>query len=189
MGKIDLPVLRGERVVLRAPTDDDVAARLRLGNNPDLIRLSGGSRADVRPMTEEEARRWVQHLRDHDYAWVIERGALIGAVRLDHVDLRDRRASLEIGIEEKARLGLGLGTEAIMLVLGYAFDSLNLHRISVRVIDYNTRALRAYEKCGFVVEGREREGVYVDGTWHDDVLLGILEREYAERKRSRGPPG
>ena len=183
MGTIDLPVLRGARVVLRPPVDDDVAARLRLGNDPDIIRLYGGSRNDVRPMTEAAARRWVQDLRDHDYAWAIERGTLIGAVRLDRVDLRDRRASLAIGIDNKARLGLGLGSEAIALVLSYAFEVLKLHRVSVRVVAYNTRALRAYEKCGFVVEGREREAACVDGTWHDDVMLGILDREYAELSR------
>ena len=177
---IDLPVLRGTRVVLRPPVDDDVAARLRLGNNPDIIRLYGGSRADVRPMTEDGARRWVQSLREQDYAWVIERGTLIGAIRLDRVDFRERRASLAAGIDEKARLGLGLGTEAITLVLGYAFEALKLHRVSVRVVAYNTRALRAYEKCGFVVEGREREAAFVDGTWHDDVMMGILDRDFAK---------
>ena len=179
MGAIDLPVLRGARVVLRPPVEGDVAARLRLGNDPDIIRLYGGSRANVRPMTENDAKRWVQRLCEHDYAWVIERGTLIGAIRLDRVDFTDRRASLAVGIDDKARLGLGLGREAIMLVLRYAFDELKLHRISVRVVAYNTRALRAYEKCGFVVEGREREAAFVDGTWHDDVMLGILDREYA----------
>jgi len=171
-------------MVLRPSVDDDVAARLRLGNDPDIIRLYGGSRAGVRPMTENDATRWVQNLREHDYAWVIERGTLIGAVRLDHVDLRDRRASLAVGIDDKARLGLGLGREAIMLVLQYAFEALKLHRISVRVVEYNTRALRAYEKCGFVVEGREREAAFVDGTWHADVMMGILDREHAALLRA-----
>src|SRR5215470_11612708 len=179
MGTIDLPVLRGARVVLRPPVDDDAAARLRLGNDPDIVRLYGGSCSDLLPMTERDAERWLQDLRQHDYAWVIERGTLIGAIRLDHMDLGERRASLAVGIDEKARLGLGLGREAIMLVLQYAFTVLDLHRVSVRVVAYNTRALRAYEKCGFVIEGRERDAAFVDGEWHDDVMLGILDREYA----------
>src|SRR5262249_10982922 len=103
----------------------------------------------------------------------------IGAIRLDRVDLRERRASLAVGIDEKARLGLGLGREAIMLVLQYAFTVLDLHRVSVRVVAYNTRALRAYGKCGFVIQGREREAAFVDGEWHDDIMLSVLDREYA----------
>ena len=48
------------------------------------------------------------------------------------------------------------------------------------VVAYNTRALRAYAKCGFVIEGREREAAFVDGQWHDDVLMGILEPEFRD---------
>jgi RimJ/RimL family protein N-acetyltransferase len=152
---------------------------LALGTDPDIMRMYGAGRSDNRPLTEAAAKRWVQRLFDHDYAWVIEfENSLIGEIRLDHVDLRGRRASLAIGIEDKSRLGMGLGTEAIRLTLGYGFNVLNLHRLSVRVLAYNTRAIRAYQKCGFVVEGREREAAFVDGAWHDDVMMGILDREF-----------
>ena len=45
------------------------------------------------------------------------------------------------------------------------------------MLAYNTRAIACYARCGFVEEGREREAAYVDGTWHDDVVMGILDRE------------
>jgi RimJ/RimL family protein N-acetyltransferase len=174
----DLPVLRGRGVTLRPPHEQDFEARLKLKVDADIVRMYGGSRSDVHPMTLESAKRWVQQVLDQDYAWIIEVGALIGQIRLDRVDLRDRRASLAIGIEDTAELGTGLGTEAIALVLGYAFDALKLHRVSVRVIDYNLRAIRAYEKLDLVVESEEREAALVDGTWHDDVIMAILDREY-----------
>jgi RimJ/RimL family protein N-acetyltransferase len=56
---------------------------------------------------------------------------------------------------------------------------LGLHRVSVRVVAYNERAIQAYKKCGFRIEGREREAALVDGVWHDDVIMGVLESEYA----------
>jgi RimJ/RimL family protein N-acetyltransferase len=136
-------------------------------------------------MTEDAAKRWVQRLLDQDYAWIIEAGSLIGQIRLDQVDVRDRRASLSIGIEDASQLAKGLGGEAITLALGYAFNVLVLHRVSVRVVDYNLRAIRAYQKCGFVIEGRERESAFVDGIWHDDLMMAILDREYAEIQRSK----
>jgi RimJ/RimL family protein N-acetyltransferase len=185
MSDLSLPILRGERVTLRRPRPEDFEARVRLGTDAEIFRMYGGSGNNMRPMTEEAARRWVQRLLDLDYAWIIEVGTLIGQVRLDHVDLTDRRASLAIGIEYRARLGVGLGTEAIALVLEYAFNVLKLHRLSVRVLDYNVRAIRAYEKCGFVVEGREREAAFVDGIWHDDTMMGLLDREYAGIRRSK----
>ena len=173
------PVLQGERVTLRRPVPQDVEARSRLGVDPEIHRMYGGSRDELRPMTLEGARRWVQRISDHDHAWVIEAQTLIGEVRLDRVDLRDRRAALAIGIEDRGKLGRGLGTDAIRLVLDFAFNEIALHRLSVRVIAYNIRAIRAYEKCGFTVEGREREAAQVDGAWYDDLMMGLLDREYA----------
>jgi RimJ/RimL family protein N-acetyltransferase len=173
----DVPVLTGKRVTLLPPRAGDAEARRRLGNDPDIVRMYGGSH-DRRPMSAREAEAWVQALVEHDHAWVIEAGTLIGAVRLDRVDVRERRASLAIGIENPGQLGKALGTKAIALALGSAFDVLKLHRVSVRVVAYNTRTQRAYAKCGFVVEGREREAACVDGQWHDDVLMGILEPEF-----------
>jgi RimJ/RimL family protein N-acetyltransferase len=115
-----------------------------------------GSRSDLHPLTEEDARQWLRRLLEIEYAWIIETSTLIGQIRLESVDLRDRRANLLVGIEDSAQLGKGLGTEAIILVLGYAFHILKLHRLSLRVVEYNLRAIRAYQKCGFIDEGRER---------------------------------
>jgi RimJ/RimL family protein N-acetyltransferase len=179
MSKPDLPTLTGEHVTLRPPRPEDAEARYRLGSDPEIARMYGASRCDVRPMTLDGAARWVQGLMSRDHVWVIETDRLIGHIRLDRVDLNDRRASLAIGIEDPAQLGRGLGSEAIRLVQGYAFQTLALHRLSIRVVAYNLRAIRAYEKCGFVIEGREREAAFVDGAWHDDVMMGMLDREYA----------
>jgi RimJ/RimL family protein N-acetyltransferase len=179
-----LPVLQGRRVSLRRPRQDDGEARLLLGADPEIHRMYGGSLGELHPLTEDGAKRWVQRLLDHDHAWVIEADGLIGQIRLDHVDFRDRRASLAVGIEDKAQLGIGLGTEAIALVLEYAFRVLKLHRLSVRVVEYNARAIRAYAKCGFIIEGREREAAFVDGIWHDDIMIGMLDREYEEMRRA-----
>jgi RimJ/RimL family protein N-acetyltransferase len=182
MSKFELPVLRGKRVTLRRPCGDDIAARLRLGVDAEIHRMYGGSLADLRPLTEEGASGWVKALLDHDYAWVIEADTLVGQIRLDRVDFRDRRASLAVGIDDAARLGIGLGTEAIALVLEYAFRVLKLHRLSVRVLEYNTRAIQAYRNCGFVIEGTEREAAFVDGNWHNDVMMGMLHCEYEKAR-------
>ncbi|WP_261334018.1 GNAT family N-acetyltransferase [Rhizobium leguminosarum] len=79
-------------------------------------------------------------------------------------------------------LDKGLGSESIRLVLEHAFTHLRLHRIGIRVLAYNTRAIRAYQKCGIVQEGREREAAFVNGSWHDDIMMGLLETEYQDPK-------
>jgi RimJ/RimL family protein N-acetyltransferase len=147
--------------------------------------MFGVSRNDVRPITKDGAARWVQKLIDHPYAWVIEaHGKLIGEIRLDNVDLHDRRASMVIGIFDPELLGRGLGSEAILLLLQHAFAELRLHRVGIRVLAYNQRAIRAYEKCGFIVEGREREAL-VNGAWHDDACgLPVGAQRLRRRKPS-----
>jgi RimJ/RimL family protein N-acetyltransferase len=169
-------------VVLRRATLADVDARFALGNDPEILAMFGVGRDSIAPVTHESAARWVQSCIDHPHAWIIEfRDRLVGVVRLDRVDMQDRRASMAIGIYDAALLGRGVGSQAISLVLGFAFGELALHRISVRVLAHNARAIRAYTKCGFTVEGREREAAHMDGAWHDDVMMGILDREFAAR--------
>jgi len=178
----ELPPLAGRRVRLRRPAAEDAEARRRLGNDAEIVRMYGGSASGDGTMNVDMARRWVRFLQDHDHAWVIETDRLIGSIRLHGLDMHDRRASLAIGIDDRASLGQGLGPEAIELVLHYAFETLGLHRVSLRVVAYNTRAIRAYEKCGFVVEGREREAACVDGAWHDDIVMGMLASEFRSRR-------
>ncbi len=134
-------------------------------------------------MTEEEAIAWCPASRCRKpYGWVIDLDdRAIGAVRLHSLNAPDRCARLAIGIFAPECWGLGYGTLAIRLVLRYAFEELRLHRVDLRVLDYNTRAIACYEKCGFVREGVERESALVDGQWHSDVIMGILEGEFRGR--------
>jgi RimJ/RimL family protein N-acetyltransferase len=184
--QVTVPVLQGRRVTLRKATANDVDARLALGRDPDIFEMFGASRDAITPLIREHAAASVQRLIEHPHAWVIEHGKLIGEARLDRVDRQDRRASFAIGILDPGALGRGLGTEAAQLVLGYAFGELKLHRVSVRVLAYNERAIRSYQKCGFVVEGREREAAFVNGQWHDDVIMGLLEQEFTPASVAEG---
>lgn len=173
-------ILKGHNVRLRPPCAEDADERLLLGTNAEIAEMYGVNKEDIKPITREAAVRWVQGIADHPHAWVIEiKGAFAGVIRLDNVNLQDKRATMAIGIYDPALLGKGFGTEAIMLLLRHAFNDMGLHRIGIRVLAYNKRAIRAYEKCGFVVEGRERETAYVNGSWHDDIMMGLLDREFS----------
>lgn len=177
-----VPVLDGGRVKLRPPTEGDAEVRLSFGQDADIAEMYGVSRNDVRPMTRENALLWVQTLSENPHAWIIESGgAAIGEIRLERVNFHDRRAFMAIGIFDPASLGSGLGTDAIRLLLEHAFKTLELHRISIRVLAYNSRAIRAYRKCGFREEGRERETAFVNGQWHDDIMMGLLDYEFLPR--------
>jgi RimJ/RimL family protein N-acetyltransferase len=171
--------MEGQRLRLRAATAEDAEARFSLGHCPDIVRMFGVSHADCKAMTREAAEAWALGQSLDPYVWIIEVGGrLTGEIKLHSINTADRRASMAIAIYDPMLLGKGFGTEAIRLLLHHAFTQLNLHRISVRVLAYNERAMKAYQKCGFVIEGRERETAFVDGAWHDDLMMGILSREY-----------
>lgn len=172
------PVLVSPNLTLRPATAADVEARLALGPEPEENLRLYGVQPDGAAFGREDAERWVEALIEHPHAWIIEGEALLGAIRLDRVDLVDRRASLAIGLLRLEDQGRGIGTEAARRVLAHGFGELGLHRVSLRVLANNIRAIRCYEKCGFQLEGRERETVFLDGAWRDDLIMGLLSREF-----------
>lgn len=101
----------------------------------------------------------------------------IGSCQLLNIHPIFRSADLQIRIGNSARLGQGLGSEAVALLVDYGFRHLNLRRIALQVFATNARAIRAYEKCGFVHEGRLQEAAYVDGNWVDVLCMARLRAD------------
>lgn len=183
-----VPVLRGTRVVLRPPARADVGVIARLGVDPQIERFFGAERVTRRGLTSAEARAALARLTGPGatQGWVIEQdGRLVGLARLFAVEPEERRARYAITLLSHERLGRGLGTEATRLVLTYGFAVLGLHRVSARVLSFNSRALACLRACGFVEEGRERESVPFEGLWHDLVIVGVLDREFAALAAAR----
>ncbi len=89
-----------------------------------------------------------------------------------------RDAFVAIGIGERMYWGKGYGTDAMRVTLRYAFDELNLHRVSLTVWAVNERAIRSYINAGFKVEGRIRESMHRDGRRMDMLVMGILHSEF-----------
>ena len=178
------PTLIGPDLTLRDFLPADVADRLALGQDPGIIRMFGGDSSRIERLEESSVKHWIDRLADHPFAWAIEHeGRWIGEIRLDALDEHDRRAKLAIGLYNPDLLGRGLGRQAITLLLVHAFTVMTLHRVGLRVLSYNTRAIRCYATCGFLEEGRERQAAFVDGKWHDDVMMGLLAHEFPAGSR------
>lgn len=102
----------------------------------------------------------------------------VGIVSLINIDYKNRSAECIIDIGVKDMWGKGIGTAAISLILEFAFNELNLQRVYLQVFSFNERAIKLYEKMGFVHEGKFRQALYRSGKWHDIVIMGILKDEY-----------
>lgn len=178
------PVIKGYKVLLRQPKESDLIDYLNVEENEELIRMYGGDTRNLSPKTKERAQRFINAILKNKLEWCVEfEGRLVGKARLI-INERDNRARYAVGLFDYKVWGKGLGTEITQLILGYAFEELKLHLIDLRVLQYNTRAIRCYEKCGFVQEGIEREGALIEGKYKTDVFMSILDREYLMIKDS-----
>ncbi|WP_296420521.1 GNAT family N-acetyltransferase [Pseudooctadecabacter sp.] len=173
------PVLLDGAVRLRAVQEADVTARLALGRSAEILRGYGVDASEMGPYTQSDAEAWVAAHIAKDHAFAIDHdGALTGVVFLHSFDDTDKRAIMAVGLLDEGKLGQGIGAAAIGLILTHAFTTLGLHRVSLRVLDDNARAIACYRKLGFVEEGRLRENAWVGGRWQDDIIMGILAQEW-----------
>jgi len=173
--------LVGECVYLRPIEPEDLPFIRRWANDPDVRRLTG----EALPMSKAGADEFLERVRqDKERVWFVvvlkENDRVIGEAGLLRMFHPWRNTDLSIIIGDKEAWGKGYGTQAILLLLDYAFGYLGFHRVSVGVVGFNERALRFYEKVGFKREGLQRDGYYYDHAFHDFVMMSILEDEFRQ---------
>jgi ribosomal-protein-alanine N-acetyltransferase len=126
---------------------------------------------------------------DRGRCFAIESGGRpIGMISYSHVDVFNGSTEIDIIIGDPDCRDRGYGTDAIRAFLGFLFDTVGFHRVWLGTFDYNARAQRAYEKCGFVREGVMRKSDWVDDRWVDSVIYGILDHEFREGRAQSRPP-
>ncbi len=175
-------VLKGKKVILRGVEPEDLPDRHRWLNDREVTHFF--TTLGSYHLSLEQLQKWLDECsrRHNELHFSIDTaaGKHIGGAQLKGIDWRNRHAELGIFIGEKEEWGKGYCSEAVALLLHYAFDTLNLHRIWLRVDAENTGAIRCYEKAGFSREGVFREEVYREGKYNDTLILSILEREYRQ---------
>jgi len=175
------------RVLLRRHRVDDLVDVRRWYRDPEVARLT---RYTLRPMGEDEIDRFFHGrlMSPESVAYAIdvrETGRLIGLTTFSNLDPDNSSVMFHISIGEPDAWGNGYGTEATELMLWLAFERIGLHRVALSVFSFNERAIRSYEKAGFIVEGRDREAIMRDGERWDEITMGILEPEWRRLQESR----
>lgn len=180
---LDVPILTDNKITLREIKKSDIDDRLVFGRPKEFAYMCGGNRNETIEFPKrEEWENWYKYnLKRSDDAirWIIEyQSKCIGSVSLHNISFVDNSATFAIGIWTTEHYSKGIGTEAGNLVLRYAFNNLKLHRVDLKVLDYNKRGIRCYEKCGFVIDGILRESAFIEGKYHSDIIMSILESEF-----------
>jgi [ribosomal protein S5]-alanine N-acetyltransferase len=169
------PEMVGENIVLRAPLKSDIEQRLKIGQSAEYIHMVGGDTRKFNQFTMEDATTWYEYVSSNPFNWIIElKGKYIGNARLIVSD-HEVSARYAIGIHDDSEHNKGYGTEVTKLILDYAFNVLRLQRVELCVLEYNTRAIACYKKCGFKIERTER--TLIEDRWETDVIMSILGKE------------
>ncbi len=169
----------GKRIYLRPIELDDEPLLRRWINDPQNWR----GLMFRPPINACREREWIESLgkstTDYAFGIVVRNGdRLIGTTGLHRVNAVNRSAEFGINLGEVAYQNKGYGTETARLVVRYGFEELNLNRIALSVFANNPRAIRCYQKAGFVQEGCLRQALYRGGQFHDEYRFAILRDEW-----------
>ncbi len=183
-------LLRGELVHL-THEEPEMVAKIEADwhLNSEYCRLLDWDPA--RRFSSKTIQKWVekQYENPNDYSFAIrllENDRIIGGIGLDGVNWAQRESFVGIGLGEKDDWGKGYGTDAMRVILRYAFTELNLRRVALDVFEYNPRGIRSYEKAGFVMEGRVRGLIQREGRRWDVIYMGILREEWLKLQEEKG---
>ncbi|MFW5433479.1 GNAT family N-acetyltransferase [Paenibacillus apiarius] len=176
--------LEGEGVYLRPIGLEDAESYYYSLFDPEVRRLTGTQKH----FSKEQVIRYIEGKTQDSSGMLLliaicETDEVIGDIELQDIDGINRSAHMRIAIGGLAHQGKGHGSEAIGLLLEYAFGTLQLHRIELNVFAFNGRAIHVYEKAGFKREGVQRDTLYYDHKYHDSIMMSILEDEYRSNQR------
>ncbi len=178
--------LRG-KVVQLVPVEAERDAKLftEWHRNSEYSRLLNGSPAVLNSTKSTE--KWLEKndLSIETVCFAINNLAdhkIIGEIALEDIKPFCSNVFVGISIGEEALWGKGFGSDAMQIILRYAFSFLNVHRVSLTVFDYNSRAIRSYEKVGFQHEGKLKDWLNRDGKRWDLHFMGILRDEWQKNQ-------
>jgi len=175
------PFIIGNKIYLRAPGEGDETAIAISENHP----APRETLFYARPSSETDL---LKKLRDmsadpNTVALVIcniETDEVLGLTSFLRIDWVGRMAIFYIAISEEKNWSRGYGSEATRLMVDYAFKTLNFNRIQLHVYAGNEKAVKAYQRCGFIIEGTLRQAMYRDGGYHDFYVMGLLREDWSK---------
>jgi diamine N-acetyltransferase len=180
--------LQGQKVILRPIERDDIKQLVVWINDPEVNQYVTISF----PMTEMAEEKWYESLDNKkDIVLGIEvDGELIGTMGIHGINWIHRTATTGAIIGNKNYWGKGYGTDAKMILLNYAFNTLNLRKILSSVYEFNKRSLNYSLHCGYKIEGKRKKNLFRNGKYWDEILLGVFKSDWLPywRKYQKGLP-
>ena len=191
MTKIKLEI-DGERIILRKLRLSDALDIYKNLQDKEIVKWTLNI---PWPYKKQDAVKFIRKThykirKKSGYAFGIvlkETNKIIGVIDIFPIDWKNKNAEVGYWIGRKY-WGKGCMTEAVKLMLKFAFEKLKLHRVYATTIEKNTASKRVLEKVGFKLEGIMRESTYIDNKWYNELIFGILKQEYEKLSKRRAAP-
>jgi len=175
--------LKGSLITLRSITLSDCTDLYVSWLNDEAINVYLETRFEVH--TVESIRSFVEGILKSDSSYMFamianDTNKHIGNIKLGPIHPHYLYADVGYLIGDKNYWGKGIATEAIKLVVDFAFNELNLRRVQAGVFEHNIASEKALTKAGFSLEGRMRKQLSVDpqqAKWQDHLYYGILKED------------
>ena len=166
--------IEGERVYLSPINLEDCEMYVKWLNNPNITQFLD---CNDNLITLSKERELLEKLANEEFTLAIvkkEDDTLLGNIGLTKIDYKNGKAELGIFIGDEDNLSKGYGSEAIRLMLGFAFNEIRLHNVMLTVFSNNPRAIKAYTKCGFKEFGRRHDAIYHNGEYLDLIYMEVI---------------
>jgi len=170
-------MIDGKKLKLRPIESKDIEVFRRWINDWEVCR----GLLRYLPVTDFGHREWFKNIKkDRNqiyFAVEIKKSKkYIGNIGLRNINWKDRNGDFFIYIGEKKYWGKGYGTEAAKIFIDYCFNSLNLHKVYLRVVEFNESAVKSYQKAGFKKEGVLKDEVFVGGSYFNIIRMAIINK-------------
>lgn len=165
-----------DQVRLRAYEQDDNEFLHQLVNNPDIMDYWFAEAHYPKVLMDDmyQKNKENKHIR----SFILAKGQeQLGLVQLVDIDFIHRRAEYTIMIDP-AQQGNGYAFIATRLAMEYAFNVLNLHKLYLLVDEVNHKAMHVYKTCGYETVATLKEEFFVNGSYHNAVIMNIFQRDY-----------
>jgi RimJ/RimL family protein N-acetyltransferase len=170
-------MIQGKNIYLKPFEKEDIEFVLSLVNDQELAYWEGKNEF---PKTMAEQENWFMNNNDSKQRFIVcekETNIKYGYVSFYFKDVISRAAHTAIKLSQDSR-GKGIGTDSVKTIMSFAFNKMNVHRLFGHIIEFNIGSMKLFTKCGWSVEGKERESIFMNGKHHDNILVSILSHEY-----------
>jgi RimJ/RimL family protein N-acetyltransferase len=173
-------IIKGKITTLRAIELEDLDLLKSLINDPTIEKLVGGYSFPVSTYTQI---KWFESLKseNNNLRLIVDLKGVgaVGLINLVNICWKNRTAFHGIKLLPEKTSRQGVGTDAVMSLMKYAFEELQLNRLETLIVEYNIISQKLYsEKCGWTLEGKKRKALFNSNKYHDNLMFGILRNEY-----------